>query len=171
MDLNSIVLAVDLDGLIESGNALWVFIGTLGTGTVINVLTFIKTSVSGKKFSKVSDFAVVADQSMKFAKKEMLKAKEEIVIETKKTIVEPMQQQVTALVSDNAQLASIVVSLLSYVQLPLEVKKETVKVISTLGHITDEAKALLEASAKYQEYQETLETKQNTQLNDDIDKI
>ncbi len=162
---------MDLNSIIESGNVLWVFIGTLGTGTVLSVLTFVKTSVSGKKFTKVSDFAVVADQSIKFAKDEITKAKDQIVEETKKTIVEPLKQQVQALISDNAQLSSIVVSLFSYIPLPLEVKKNAITVISTLGNITDEAKALLNSSIEYQETQQATAQEQSTELQENINKI
>ena len=162
---------MDLNSLLESGNALWVFIGTLGVGTIISVFTFIKTSVSGKKFNKLSDFTVVADQSIKFGKNEMIKAKDQLVAETKKTIIEPMKQQVQALVSDNAQLASIVVSLLSYIPLPLEIKKDAVAVIGTLGQITVEVKALLDSSIAYQESQEAIEQSQDTELNENIDNI
>ena len=170
MDLNNI-LAVDINGLVESGNALWVFAGTLGVGTLISVLTFVKTSVSGKKFNKLSDFTVVADQSIKFGKSEMIKAKNQIVEETRKTIVEPMKEQVQALLSDNAQLSSVVVSLLSYIPLPLEVKKDAVAVIGTLGQITDEAKALLSSSIAYQEKQVAIENTQDTELKNNIDDI
>jgi hypothetical protein len=170
MGLNNL-LAVDLDSLIESGNVLWVFIGTLGAGTTFSILSFIKTSISGKKFTKVSDFAVVADKNIKFGKNEMIKAKNEIVEETKKLIVEPLKQQVVALVSDNAQLASLVVSLTSYIPLPLEVKREAVVVINTLGNITEEAKKLLNSSIAYQEKQIAIEEKQSTELQDNINKI
>ncbi len=170
MDLNSII-AVDLDSLIESGNVLWVFIGTLGTGTILSVFTFIKTSVSGKKFNKVSDFAVVADQSIKFGKSQMKDMKDQIVEETKKLIVEPLKEQVQALVSDNAQLSSVVVSLLSYIPLPLEVKQKAVTVIGTLGNVTDEVKELLNSSIEYQEKQEANTQEQGTELHEDINKI
>jgi hypothetical protein len=162
---------MDLNSILESGTALWTAIGGVGGLVIINVLTFIKTSVSGKKFTKVSDFAVVADQSIKFAKSEITSAKEQIVEETKKLIVEPLKEQVQALVSDNAQLSSIVVSLLSYIPLPLEVKKDAVAVIGTLGNITNGAKALLDSSITYQESQVAIEKTQDTELQDNIDKI
>ena len=162
---------MDLNSLMESATALWTFVGVAGGVTILNVLTFIKTAVSGKKFTKVSDFAVVADQSIKFAKDEIISAKQEIVEETKRMIVEPLKEQVQALVSDNAQLSSVVVSLLSYIPLPLEIKKDAVAVIGTLGNITDEAKALLESSIKYQEEQVVVEKEQSTELKDDINKI
>ena len=162
---------MDLSSLLESGTALWTLIGGASGLVIINVLTFIKTSVSGKKFTKVSDFAVVADQSIKFAKSEITSAKEQIVEETRKTIVEPLKEQVQALVSDNAQLSSVVVSLLSYIPLPLEIKKDAVAVIGKLGNITDEAKSLLESSITYQEKQIVIENENNTELQDDIDKI
>ena len=170
MDLNSL-LAVDVNSLIESGNALWVFAGTLGFGAIVSVFTFVKTSVSGKKFNKLSDFTVVADQSIKFGKSEMIKAKEQLVAETRKTIIEPMKEQVQALLSDNAQLSSIVVSLFSYIPLPLEIKKNAVAVISTLGNITDEAKKLLNSSIAYQENQEAIEQSQDMELQENINKI
>ena len=162
---------MDWNSLSESGTALWTLVGALGGTTILSVLTFIKTSVSGKKFTKVSDFAVVADQSMKFAKGEMIIAKNQLIEETKKTIVEPMKEQVQALLSDNAQLASITVSLLSYIPLPLEVKKDAIVVISKLGSVTDEAKVLLTSSMEYQEAQEAIEQAQNTELQDNIDNI
>ena len=169
MDYN--ILVVDINSLLESGEILWAFIGTLGVGVVFSTLTFIKTSVSGKKFRKVSDFAVVADQSMKFAKKEMVKAKEQLLIETQKTIVEPLKEQVNALLSDNAQLASLTVSLLSYINLPLPIKKDAIKVISTLGNVSAEALKLLESSTAYQENQEAQEQTANTDLTENIDGI
>jgi len=162
---------MDLNSILESGTALWTAIGGVSGLVILNVLTFIKTSVSGKKFTKVSDFAVVADQSIKFAKSEITSAKEQIVEETRKTIVEPLKEQVQALVSDNAQLSSIVVSLLSYIPLPLEVKKDAVAVIGTLGNITNGAKALLDSSITYQESQVAIEKTQDTELQDNIDKI
>jgi hypothetical protein len=162
---------MDLNSLMESATALWATVGIAGGVTLINILTFIKTSVSGKKFNKLSDFAVVADQSIKFAKGEVRDLKNELVEETRKTIVEPLKEQVSALVSDNAQLSSVVVSLLSYIPLPLEVKKDAVAVIGTLGNITDEAKKLLESSIVYQEKQVVVDEKQNTDLQDNIDKI
>ncbi len=82
-----------------------------------------------------------------------------------------MKQQVQALLSDNAQLASLTVSLLSYIPLPLEVKKDAIVVISKLGNVTDEAKTLLNSSMEYQENQEATEEAQGTELQDDIDKI
>jgi hypothetical protein len=162
---------MDLNSLIESGNVLWALIGTIGAGTGLSVLTFIKTSVSGKKFNKLSDFTVVADQSIQFGKNEMIKAKDQIVAETQKLIVEPMKQQVQALISDNAQLSSVVVSLLSYIPLPLEIKKNAVAVIGTLGQITNEAKALLDSSIEYQEAQDAITQEQDTQLQENINQI
>ena len=170
MELNSI-LAVDFNSLSESATALWVMIGTLGVGTVISVGTFIKTSVSGKKFTKVSDFAVVADQSIKFAKSEITNAKKQIVEETRTEIVEPLKEQVQVLVSDNAKLSSLVVSLLSYIPLPLEVKKPAVAVIGTLGQITPEVIELIEATVSYQEKQAVIENEQDTELTKSIDDI
>lgn len=162
---------MDLNSLLESAGALWAVVGASGGLLIMNVLTFVKTSVSGKKFTKVSDFAVVAHQSAEFGKKEMLKAKAEIVEETKKLIVEPLQAQVKALVSDNATLVSAVVSLLSYVPLPLEVKKESIAALSVLGNVSSESKKLLEASVAYQEKQIALEQENTTQLKTDISKI
>lgn len=162
---------MDLNSLMESAGALYTFVGLAGGVTILNVLTFIKTAVSGKKFNKLSDFAVVADQSIKFAKNEIRDLKEELVAETRKTIVEPMQQQVQALVSDNAKLASLTVSLLSYIPLPLEVKKDAVAVINALGNISSGAKTLIDTTVKYQESQVAIEQKQSTELQDDIDKI
>ena len=162
---------MDLNSLTESASVVWTLIGTVGAGTLISVLTFIKTSMSGKKFTKVSDFAVVADKSMKFAKSEMQDAKTEIVDETRKLIVEPLKEQIQALVSDNVQLASLTVSLLAYVPLPLEIKKDAVKVLGTLGNISTESKKLLESSVAYQEKQTALEKAQITKLQTDIDKI
>ena len=169
MELNS--LAMDLNSLSESATAFWILIGGTGGLAVLNVLTFIKTSVSGKKFTKVSDFTVVADQSMKLAKDEMVKAKNQIVEETRTTIVEPLKQQVSTLISANTQLSSVVVSLLSYIPLPLEIKKDAVAVIGTLGNITDEARTLLESSITYQESQVVIEQEQDTELKDNIDEI
>jgi len=162
---------MDLNSLLESGTAIWTLIATSGTGIFISVLTFSKVLMSGKKFTKVSDFAVVADQSIKFAKSEIKDAKKEIVDETRKTIVEPLKEQVLALVSDNAQLASLTVSLLSYVPLPLEVKKDAVTMISKLSNVSSEAKRLLDSSIGYQEKQVALEQSQTSKLNSDIDKI
>ena len=162
---------MDLNSLMESTSALYATVGVAGGITFLNVLTFIKTAVSGKKFNKLSDFAVVADQSIKFAKGEIRELKNELVEETRKTIVEPLKEQVQALVSDNAQLSSVVVSLLSYIPLPLEVKKDAVAVIGTLGNITDEAKTLLNSSIVYQEKQEAVVVTKSTELLDDIDKI
>ena len=162
---------MDLNSLLESAGALWAVVGASGGLLIMNVLTFVKTSVSGKKFTKVSDFAVVAHQSAEFGKKEMLKAKAEIVEETKKLIVEPLQAQVQALISDNAQLASITVSLLSYVPLPLEVKKDAVTVLSTLGNVANEAKQLLSTSIAYQEKQIALDKASDDKLNSDINDI
>ena len=162
---------MDLNSIMDSAVGLWATVGVVGGISVLNILTFIKTAVSGKKFTKVSDFAVVADQSIKFAKTEITSAKNEIVAETKKEIVEPLTKQVQALVSDNAQLSSVVVSLLSYIPLPLEVKKDAVAVIGTLGNITTEAKALLETSVEYQEKQIVVENSQSAELQSDIDKI
>jgi len=162
---------MDWNSINEGVIAVWAMVGTLGVVGIINVATFIKTAVSGKKFNKLSDFTVVADQSVKFGKNELVKAKDILVAETKKEIIEPLKQQVTALLSDNAQLASLTVSLLSYVPLPLEIKKPAVAVISKLGNITDEAKALITASLEYQEKQEAIEEAQGTTLQDDIDKI
>jgi len=162
---------MDLNSLLESATALWTGVGVAGGIVILNVLTFIKTNISGKKFNKVSDFAVVADQSIKFAKGEISKAKDEIVEETKKLIVEPLKAQVQALVSNNAQLSSVVVSLLSYIPLPLEVKQKAVAVIGTLGNITDEVKELLNSSIEYQEKQEADTQEQGTELHEDIDKI
>jgi hypothetical protein len=167
----NLLLTMDVDTLNESATALWAIIGAIGGTTLISILTFIKTSVSGKKFRKMSDFAVVADQSMKFAKGEMLVAKDRLVEETKKTIVEPMGKQVEALMADNAQLASLTVTLLSYVQLPLEVKKDAVAVIGALGNISSGVKVLFDTSVKYQEKQEALKQTQNTELQDNIDNI
>lgn len=162
---------MDWNSVNESAAAVWAIIGTLGVGAILNVLIFIKTSVSGKKFRKVSDFAVVADQSMKSAKNEMVVAKNQLVEETKRTIVEPMKEQVEGLLSDNAKLASLTVALLSYVPLPLEVKKDAVAVIGALGNISSGVKVLLDTSVKYQEKQEAIEQAQNTELQADIDKI
>lgn len=162
---------MDLNSLAESGTAFWGFIGTAGGLSILNILTFIKTSVSGKKFNKLSDFAVVADQSIKFGKSQMVELKNQIVEETRLQIVEPLKKQVQALVSDNAQLSSVVVSLLSYIPLPLEVKKDAVAVIGTLGNITDNAKALLNSSILYQEKQEAVVVEKSTELIDNIDKI
>lgn len=164
-------LAMNLDTLSESATALWAIVGTAGGMTGLSILTFIKTTVSNKKFSKLSDFAVVADQSIKFAKNEMISLKNEIINETKKQIVDPLMVQVKALVSDNTQMASLVVSLLSYIPLPLEVKKPTVEVIKTLGNITDEVKTLLIASIEQQEKQALVETQKSTQLNETIEGI
>lgn len=162
---------MDLNSINESAAAVWAVIGTLGAGAILNVLIFIKTSVSGKKFRKVSDFAVVADQSMKFAKGEMVVAKNQLVEETKRTIVEPMKEQVEALLSDNAKLASLTVTLLSYVPLPLEIKKDAVAVIGALGNISSGVKVLLDTSVKYQEKQEAIEQAQSDELQDSIDNI
>ena len=170
IESGNLLLATDFS-ITESANAVWALIGTLGVGVVLSVATFIKTSVSGKKFTKVSDFTVIADQSIKFGKSEMIKAKDQLVEETKRTIIEPMTKQVQALVSDNAQLASLVVGLLSYIPLPLEVKKSAVAVIGTLGNVTDEVKTLLNSSISYQENQEVVEQSQGTELQDNIDKI
>ena len=165
------ILAMDLDSLVESGEVIWALIGTLGATTIFSVLTFIKTISSGKKFNKVSDFTVVADQSIGFAKGEILKAKDQIVEETRKTIVEPMKAQVQALLSDNANLVSLSVSLLSYIPLPLEIKKDAVSVITTLGNISNEALKLFETSIAYQETQEAKAQEVNNDLSENIDDI
>lgn len=162
---------MDLNSLLENAGALWGIIGVSGGLLIMNVLNFTKTLVSGKKFKKLSDFTVVAHQSVEFGKTEMLKAKAEIVGETKKLIVEPLQAQIKSLVSDNATLVSTVVSLLSYVPLPLEVKKESIAALSVLGNISSESKKLLETSVAYQEKQIALEKINDTQLKTDIDKI
>ena len=162
---------MDLNSLAESGTALWAILGTAGGVTFLNVLSFIKITISGKKFSKVSDFAVVADQSIKFAKGEIKEMKKDIVEQTKLQIVEPLKQQVQALVSDNAKLSSLVVSLISYIPLPLEVKKEAVAITGTLGNIMGEAQTLLQSSVDYQQKQESVVVEKSTELLDDIDKI
>lgn len=162
---------MDLNSLMDSATALWATIGIAGGVTLINVLTFIKTSVSGKKFSKVSDFAVVADQSIKFAKVEIKDLRNEIVEQTKLQIVEPMKQQVQALVSDNAKLSSLVVSLISYIPLPLEVKTEAVAVTATLSNVLSEAQLLLQSSVEYQKKQVAIDKEQDTVLQDNINKI
>ena len=162
---------MDLNSLMESAGALYAFVGVAGGVTILNVLTFIKTAVSGKKFNKLSDFAVVADQSIKFAKGELSVLKTQIVEETRKEIVEPMKEQVQVLVSDNAKLSSLVVSLLSYIPLPLEVKKPAVAVIGTLGQITPEVIELIEATVSYQEKQAVVDQEQDTELTKSIDDI
>lgn len=170
MVLNSL-LVLDANSLMESATALWTVIGVAGGISILNVLTFVRTAVSGKKFKNVSDFAVVADQSIKFAKKEIKELKNEIVDETMEKVVNPLKEQVQTLVSSNTQLSSVVVSLLSYIPLPLEIKKDAVSVIGTLGNITDEARALLASSLAYQEKQEAIEQEKDTELKDDIGNI
>jgi len=162
---------MDLNSLVESGQVLWAFVGTLGVSTAINILTFMKTSLGGKKITKMSDFAVVADKSMKYAKSEFATAKEQIVTETKKQIIEPLQAQVKGLISDNAQLASLCVSLVSLIPMPLDVKKNAVNVISTINNVSVEAKTLLEASVVAQEQQELVQQEQDNELQENINNI
>lgn len=162
---------MDWNSLSESAGAVYALAGALGGTTLLSILTFIKTTVSGKKFNKLSDFAVVADQSIKFAKGELSVLKDQIVEETRIKIVEPMKAQVNLLISDNAKLSSLVVSLLSYVPLPLEVKKPAVAVIGTLGQIAPEVIELIEASVNYQEAQLVVEQEKDNELTKHIDDI
>jgi hypothetical protein len=62
---------MDLNSILQSGEGVWALFGSLGASTVISIFTFLKVNVSGKKFNKLSDFAVVADQTTKFAKNEL----------------------------------------------------------------------------------------------------
>lgn len=162
---------MDWNSLAQSGEAVWTLIGTMSATTALSVLTFIKTSISGKKFAKVSDFAVVANESIKFAKNEISEAKVQIVDEVKAQIVEPLKEQINALRSDNVQLTNLCATMLSLIPMNITLKREVVETLGNINSVSAQTQTLLETNLASQEEQERQTQSTNQTLSEDIDNI
>jgi hypothetical protein len=164
-------LEINWAELIEQGNVVWAGIITIGGGVLVNVATFIKTTFSGKKFTKVSDFAVVADKSMKFAKSEITEVKKEVMTLMKSEVVAPLLEEIQQLKADNTKLANLAVTALSLTPIPLEQKKALLPVLSTIGTVSKEATAILQANIAKQENDKIEEISTVNTLNETINEI
>lgn len=165
------MLEIDWSSLIEQGQLLWAGIITLCGGTLLNIFTFIKTSVSGKKFTKVTDFAVVADQSIKFAKDEILKLKGEITTQIESTVVAPLVSEIKALKEDNTKLANLAVTALSLSPIPLEQKKALLPILSTIGTVSEQAAVILKATITKEELLQVQELESREDISESIKEI
>lgn len=164
-------LEIDWSALMEQGQAFWTAVAILGGNTVVNIFNFFKTTVSGKKFSKVSDFAVVADQSIKFAKKEMSDLKTQAVDLIKSDVVAPLVAEIKALKEDNQKLTDLAVTALSLSPIPLEQKKALLPVLATIGTVSKEATVILQANIDKQENDLLQNAETDNTLNTEISKI
>lgn len=158
---------MDWSNILEDGQAIIAAIVLLGGNTVVNIFTFAKTLISGKRFTKVSDFSVIVSKTLDYAKQQWVDLKGEVkgeVSNMKKDVVQPLLDELKSVREDNAKLADLSVAMISLIPIPVAQKQQFLAVLAKVGTVSQEAVNLLQANVTAQIEQETTAQTANDNL-------
>lgn len=158
---------MDWSNILENGQAVITAIVLLGGNTVVNIFTFAKTLISGKRFTKVSDFSVIVSKTLDYAKQQWVDLKGEVkgeVSNIKKDVVQPLIDEIKAVREDNAKLADLSVAMISLIPIPVAQKQQFLAVLAKVGTVSQEAVNLLQSNVNAQIAQEATAKSTNDTL-------
>ncbi len=158
---------MDWSNILENGQAVIAAIVLLGGNTVVNIFTFAKTLISGKRFTKVSDFSVIVSKTLDYAKQQWVDLKVGVkgeVSNMKKDVVQPLLDELKSVREDNAKLADLSVAMISLIPIPVAQKQQFLAVLAKVGTVSQEAVNLLQANVTAQIEQETTAQTANDNL-------
>lgn len=160
-----------LNSLAENAEALWaIIIGSSGL-IVSNGIMFVRTLKMNKSLSKVTDFTVIVNEGIEEFKKSFNEEKDNFIKKVKTEVINPLVSDIKSLTSDNAKLADISVTLLSQLNVPLNVKKQYFDVLKGVSNVSTVAKDLLAQSIANDEAQLNESEQEEQDLTDTIDNI